>query len=279
VARLSVRGRPDVDSPQDSYFYEIRRIPLLNAQEERDLARRIAEGDRDAHERMVRANLRLVVSIARRYAGRGLCLQDLIEEGNLGLLQAVRRFDPARGVRFSTYATFWIKQAIRMALINTSRTIRVPAHVITLLAAWDRTTAELQEELGRTPRAEEVVRRLGWTGGELDLVQKALRVRNAGVLTDAQPDRESALDELLVDHRAEAPDRNLLAADTTSRVRDLLDQLEEREATVLRLRFGLTDEEPKTLRVIGERLGLTHERVRQIETRALSKLSARLRAG
>lgn len=279
MTKLAVRGRRGVDSPLDTYFCEIKGIPLLDAAEERELARRAADGDRQAHDRMVRANLRLVVSIARRYTGRGLCLQDLIEEGNLGLLQAVRRFDPARGVRFSTYATFWIKQSIRMALINTSRTIRVPAHVITLLTAWDRATAELQDELGRAPRKEEVARRLRWTGGELALVEKALRVRNASVLTDAEPDRESALDELLVDHRGEAPDRNLLAEDASNHLHGLLDQLEEREATVLRLRYGLSDEEPKTLRVIGERLGLTHERVRQIESRALSKLGARLRAG
>lgn len=275
----SDRQRHGTTAPLDSYFCEIKRIPLLDAEEERELARSVQAGDREAHDRMVRANLRLVVSIARRYAGRGLCLQDLIEEGNVGLLQAVRRFDPERGVRFSTYATFWIKQAIRMALINTSRTIRVPAHVVTLLTAWDRATAALHEELGRTPTPDQIVRRLGWCGGERELVEKALRVRNAGVLSDAQQERESALDELLVDYRGEAPDRNMQAADAARRVRDLLGHLEEREATVLRLRYGLTDEEPKTLRVIGERLGLTHERVRQIESRALSKLSARLRAG
>jgi RNA polymerase primary sigma factor len=279
VTQLAARGRPTVESPLDTYFCEIKNIPLLSAAEERDLARRFANGDQEAHDLMVKANLRLVVSIARRYVNRGLCLQDLIEEGNLGLLQAVRRFDPERGIRFSTYATFWIKQAIRMGLINSSRMIRVPAHVVTLLAAWDRTSAQLQDRTGRTPRPEEVVHKLGWKGGEYALVEKALRVRNAGVLTDAEPDRESALHELLVDQRSEEVDRNLMAQDDCSRLQGMLDQLDEREATVLRLRFGLANEEPKTLRMIGERLGLTHERVRQIESRALSKLNARLRAG
>src|SRR5262249_14203243 len=151
--------------------------------------------------------------------------------------------------------------------------------VVTLLAAWDRTSAELQDATGRSPRPEEVVKKLGWKGSEYDLVEKDLKVRNASVLTDAEPHREGAIHKLPVEQRTEEPDSTLGAADDCTRLRGMLDQLEEREATVLRLRYGRTDEEPKTLRVIGERLGLTHERVRQIESRALSKLSARLRAG
>lgn len=279
MTRLASRGREWVDSPLDTYFAQIKSTPLLDADEERDLARRVRAGDAEARDQMVRANLRLVVSVARRFLGRGLGLQDLIEEGNIGLLKAVGRYDPERGVRFSTYATFWVKQAIRMALINTTRTIRVPPHAVALLTQWDRAATQLHEKLGRPARYEEIVRSLNITSKELALLRQAQRICDATMLSDQEGDSEVSLDEMVVDHRCEAPDRDLVQADTARRIRGLLNELEEREATVLKLRFGLADEQPKTLRTIGDRLGLTYERVRQIESKALNKLGARLRAG
>lgn len=265
-------------SQLETYFLQIRDTPLLSADEECQLAHRIAEGDRGARDQLVRANLRLVVSIARRFTNKGLCLPDLIEEGNLGLLKAAERFDPARGVRFSTYATYWIKQSIQLALINTSKAIRVPAHTVALVTRWNQTTHELQVELGRPPTPDEITRRLGLQPKQRERLDKALRAHD-GALIPLHEDHGPVLDEVLVDHRAESPEQSTLEAEACELLYSLLDQLDEREATVLRLRFGLTNEEPTTLRSIGEQLGLTCERVRQIESKALYKLSRRLGAG
>src|SRR5213083_123843 len=170
---------PSVQSPLETYLREINETALLSADEEKELANRIREGDAAARDRMVRANLRLVVNIARSYTGKGLGLQDLIEEGNLGLLRAVEGFDPNMNTRFSTYASFWIKQSIKRALVNTARTVRVPAYMVELLAKWKRTTAELQEELGRVPTQQEVAGRLGLPARKLKIIQKAIRIHGA----------------------------------------------------------------------------------------------------
>src|SRR5436305_6130039 len=230
------------------------------------------EGDSEARDPMVRATLRLVVNIARSYTAKGLGLQDLIEEGNLGLLRAVEGFDATMGTRFSTYASYWIKQSIKRALVNTAKTIRIPAYMVELLAKWRRATAKLQDELGRAPTHEEIARVLGLPKKKLSIIKKAIRVYNSAPQSD-QPENGWSLDEMLMDGRSKSPDLEMLETDDLSQVMMLLDKMDKREATVLRMRFGLDDEEPKTLKEIGECLGLTRERVRQIESEALAKLS------
>jgi RNA polymerase primary sigma factor len=261
-----------VQSPLETYLREINETPLLNPEEEKQLAYRIEDGDSEARDRMVRANLRLVVNIARSYTGKGLGLQDLIEEGNLGLLRAVEGFDPSMNTRFSTYASYWIKQSIKRALVNTAKTIRIPAYMVELLAKWRRATAKLQEELGRSPTQEEVAKSLNLPRKKLNIIKKAIRVYNSAPQTD-QADSGWSLDEMLMDGGARTPDTEMIAADDLNHVLDQLARMDQREATVLRMRFGLDGGEERTLKEIGEQLGLTRERVRQIESEALSKLS------
>ncbi|MFO0810434.1 MAG: RNA polymerase sigma factor RpoD/SigA [Gemmataceae bacterium] len=266
-----------VQSPLETYLREINETPLLSADQEKQLAYRIETGDAEARDQMVRANLRLVVNIARGYTGKGLGLQDLIEEGNLGLLRAVEGFDPSMNTRFSTYASYWIKQSIKRALVNTAKTIRIPAYMVELLAKWRRASSKLQDELGRAPTHEEVAKVLGLPKKKLNIIKKAIRVYNSAPQTD-QPETGWSIDEMLMDGRSKSPDLEMLETDDLSQVMTLLDKMDKREATVLRMRFGLDDEEPKTLKEIGECLGLTRERVRQIESEALSKLSESLSA-
>jgi len=266
-----------VQSPLETYLREINETPLLNAEEEKELALRIGEGDNEARDQMVRANLRLVVNIARSYTGKGLGLQDLIEEGNLGLLRAVEGFDPTMNTRFSTYASYWIKQSIKRALVNTAKTIRIPAYMVELLAKWRRAASKLQDELGRQPTQEEIARSLGLPKKKLNIIKKAIRIYNSVPQTE-QADSGWSIDEMLMDGRSKPPDTEMVETDDLKHVLDLLRKMDPREATVLRMRFGLDDEEPKTLKEIGERLGLTRERVRQIESEALSKLNESLSA-
>jgi RNA polymerase primary sigma factor len=266
-----------VQSPLETYLREINETALLTADEEKALARRIATGDTEARDQMVRANLRLVVNIARGYTGKGLALQDLIEEGNLGLLRAVEGFDPNMNTRFSTYASYWIKQSIKRALVNTAKTIRIPAYMVELLAKWRRATNQLTDELGRPPTNEETARFMGLPKKKLNIIKKAIRVYNSAPQTD-QTEAGWSIDEMLQDGRTKTPDTEMVENDDLRQVMHLLDKMDPREATVLRMRFGLNDEEPKTLKEIGESLGLTRERVRQIESEALAKLSESLTA-
>lgn len=266
-----------VQSPLETYLREINETPLLNAEDEKRLAQRIEQGDSEARDRMVRANLRLVVNIARSYTGKGLGLQDLIEEGNLGLLRAVEGFDHTMNTRFSTYASYWIKQSIKRALVNTAKTIRIPAYMVELLAKWRRASAKLQEELGRAPTQEEIAKSLELPKKKLNIIKKAIRVYNSAPQSD-QTESGWSLDEMLMDGNTKSPDLEMSESDDLHQVLDLLEKMDKREATVLRMRFGLDDEEPKTLKEIGECLGLTRERVRQIESEALSKLSESMHA-
>ena len=264
-----------VQSPLETYLREINETALLSADQEKQLAYRIEDGDQAARDQMVRANLRLVVNIARGYTGKGLGLQDLIEEGNLGLLRAVEGFDPSMNTRFSTYASYWIKQSIKRALVNTAKTIRIPAYMVELLAKWRRATSKLNDELGRPPTHEEIAKVLGLPKKKLSIIKKAIRVYNSAPQTD-QSEQGWSIDEMLMDGRSKTPDCEMVETDDLKHVMVLLEKMDKREATVLRMRFGLDDEEPKTLKEIGECLGLTRERVRQIESEALSKLSESL---
>jgi len=261
-----------VQNPLETYLKEINETALLTAQEEKDLSYRISDGDASARDRMVRANLRLVVNIARAYTGKGLPLQDLIEEGNLGLLRAVEGFDPGMNTRFSTYASYWIKQSIKRALVNSAKTIRIPAYMVELLSKWRRATAKLTDELDRTPTPEEVAAELGLPRKKLRIVKKAIQLYNTNPQTD-QPDGTWTLGEVVPDDRSKGPDFELLETDNLTHVFKMLDVMDQREATILKMRFGLDDAEPKTLKEIGEALGLTRERVRQIESDALNKLA------
>ena len=270
----TARKRPTgaVQNPLETYLKEINETPLLNADMEKTLARRIATGDSSARDHMVRANLRLVVNIARGYTGKGLPLQDLIEEGNLGLLRAVEGFDPERDIRFSTYASYWIKQSIKRSIINSGKTIRIPAYMVEVLTKWRRANAKLSDELGRTPSVEEVAKFLELPARKLKIVKKAIQLYNSTPQTE-DPDSNWNMSDVVADERHPGPEDQLLETDNLKHVNRMLETMDPREATILKMRFGLEDGQPRTLKEIGELLGLTRERVRQIESEALERLN------
>ena len=260
--------------PFSSYLSEIDRTALLTAAQERELAHRIATGDVEARDQLARANLRLVVSIARQYAGRGLALEDLIAEGNVGLLRAVEGFDPTAGTRFSTYAAFWVRQAVRVALNKYGHAVRLPQYMGVLLPKWRRAEAGLRDSLGREPMATEVAAELGLKRGQARAVAKALKAVGSARAVGGEDDANA----LLADIHAAAPQDRLAAADDVRAALGSLERLGEREAAVLRLRFGLDGGEPMTLEDVGRQFGLTRERARQIERSALATLRESLAA-
>jgi RNA polymerase primary sigma factor len=228
-------------------------------------------GDMAAREQMIRANLRLVVSIAKNYMNRGLSFMDLIEEGNIGLLKAVERFNPAEECRFSTYATWWIKQAIRRALVNTSKTVRIPSYMVEMVTKWKNASMELTYQLGRQPTPVEVAEILNIPADQERLINRVMRANQTSSQAVSLDNLLQGTDSL-EDRRSASPEAEVLRESELERIQEFLEALDERQALIIKRRFGLDNTEKKTLKEIGEELGLTRERVRQIEKEAIRKM-------
>ncbi len=273
LAPLATDPHPDTsgESILQRYLREMAEVPLLTIDQENELAARIQRGDDAAREHMIRANLRLVVKIAREYEGMGLPLLDMINEGNIGLMKAVERFDPAKGGKLSTYAAWWIKQAIRRAIANQSKTIRLPIHALDKLSKAYRVAAEMRETLGREPSPEELAEALGVRATKLDEIRVAA-LRPASLDAPMGDDDSNVLAEVVADEGARTPYEALEEKTLLAMLNDLLDRLEPRQRRILSCRFGLDGGGEKTLEEIGEKFGLTRERIRQLQNEALSKL-------
>lgn len=260
-----------IDDPVRMYLKEIGRVDLLNAEQEVELAKRIEAGDDEARRDLAEANLRLVVSIAKRYVGRGMLFLDLIQEGNMGLLKAVEKFDYRKGFKFSTYATWWIRQAITRAIADQARTIRIPVHMVETINKLIRVQRQLLQELGRDPTPEEIARQMGIDG---DRVREILKIAQEPVSleTPIGEEEDSHLGDFIEDEDALAPAEVASFTLLREQLEDVLDTLTPREKKVLRLRFGLDDGRARTLEEVGREFGVTRERIRQIEAKALRKL-------
>jgi RNA polymerase primary sigma factor len=265
------RGSYDGDTAIKLYLREIGQVKLLTPQEEIELAARIKKGDKKAREQMIKANLRLVVKIARDYEGIGLPLLDLISEGNIGLMKAVERFDPAKGGKLSTYGSWWIKQSIKRALANQSKTIRLPVHLVDKISKMRRTAMRLQEEFGREPTDEELGEEMGITASRVAQMRMAA-VRPASLDAPIGDEDSNNFAEVVQDEAADTPYEHLEGKTVTKMLREMVKTLDPREATILAARFGLDGAPPKTLEEVGEKFGVTRERVRQIQNIALRKL-------
>ena len=270
-------SKASVKNGLELYLRQIDEVGLLTAQQERDLCRQIIERNcPQARDRMIRSNLRLVVSLAKRYANRGLPLADLIEEGNLGLMRAVEAFDPDQGARFSTYGSWWIKQAIKRALINAVQPIHIPAYMVELIVKWKKSSKDLEERLGRTPTIQELAEDLELPIKKVRIIRKAVHAFQRPSQSDSSAEDGPTLSEILHDPKVRCPEEVVLEQEDLDTIRRLLDAIDEREATILRLRYGLDGRDPMTLKEIGKHVGLTRERVRQIEIKSLAKLNVRM---
>ncbi len=279
AARTPAEGGDDLDVPQGMaiddpvrmYLKEIGRVPLLTAEEEVALAKRIEQGDEEAKRRLAEANLRLVVSIAKRYVGRGMLFLDLIQEGNLGLIKAVEKFDYRKGYKFSTYATWWIRQAITRAIADQARTIRIPVHMVETINKLVRVSRQLLQELGREPTPDEIARAMGIDEEKVREIMKIAQ-EPVSLETPIGEEEDSHLGDFIEDEDAPAPADAASYTLLKEQLEDVLSTLTEREQEVLRLRFGLDDGRARTLEEVGQIFGVTRERIRQIEAKALRKL-------
>lgn len=268
---LSVPPGVKINDPVRMYLKEIGRVDLLSAEEEISLAERIEEGDEEAKRRLAEANLRLVVSIAKRYVGRGMLFLDLIQEGNMGLIKAVEKFDYRKGFKFSTYATWWIRQAITRAIADQARTIRIPVHMVETINKLIRVQRQLLQDLGREPTPEEIAEDMDLTP---DKVREILKIAQEPVSleTPIGEEDDSHLGDFIEDQDATSPSEHAAYELLKEQLEDVLDTLTDREENVLRLRFGLDDGRTRTLEEVGKVFGVTRERIRQIEAKALRKL-------
>ncbi|WP_346662974.1 RNA polymerase sigma factor RpoD [uncultured Merdimonas sp.] len=268
---LSVPDGISIEDPVRMYLKEIGKVPLLTADEEVDLAKRMADGDEDAKKRLAEANLRLVVSIAKRYVGRGMLFLDLIQEGNLGLIKAVEKFDYHKGFKFSTYATWWIRQAITRAIADQARTIRIPVHMVETINKLIRVSRQLLQELGREPAPEEIAAQLDMP---VDRVREILKISQEPVSleTPIGEEEDSHLGDFIQDDNVPVPAEAAAQTLLKEQLDEVLDTLTEREQKVLRLRFGMNDGRARTLEEVGKEFDVTRERIRQIEAKALRKL-------
>ena len=268
---LSVPDDVGIDDPVRMYLKEIGRVPLLKADEEVELAKRMQEGDEEAKNQLAEANLRLVVSIAKRYVGRGMLFLDLIQEGNLGLLKAVEKFDYKKGFKFSTYATWWIRQAITRAIADQARTIRIPVHMVETINKLVRVSRQLLQELGTDPTPEQIGAVMDLAPDRVREIQKVAQ-EPVSLETPIGEEEDSHLGDFIEDEDAPAPDEAASYILLKEQLEEVLETLTPREAKVLRLRFGLDDGRSRTLEEVGQEFGVTRERIRQIEAKALRKL-------
>ena len=268
---LNVPPGVKINDPVRMYLKEIGRVPLLTAEEEVELAKRIEQGDEEAKQRLAEANLRLVVSIAKRYVGRGMLFLDLIQEGNMGLIKAVEKFDFRKGFKFSTYATWWIRQAITRAIADQARTIRIPVHMVETINKLIRVSRQLLQELGREPTPEEIAEEMGLSPEKVREIMKIAQ-EPVSLETPIGEEDDSHLGDFIPDDDAQAPADAAAYELLKEQLKDVLDTLSEREENVLRLRFGLDDGRTRTLEEVGKVFGVTRERIRQIEAKALRKL-------